>query len=362
MIYWLASPLSSLFSWCNVLRYLTVRSFGALLTALFLSLFWGDFVIRWLKSHQGKGQPIRTDGPATHLTKIGTPTMGGVLILGTTLIGTLLWSDVSNPYVLIALFVMLAFGAIGLYDDWIKLSTGRSNGLKSRWKFALQCIFSVMTTFLILKLTPPELRQRIPLPFCKTLCLHLGAFYFLWGILVIAGSSNAVNLTDGLDGLAIMPSIYVAGTFALISYLVGHAHFSNYLYIHYIPKAGELMVFLSALVGGSLGFLWFNAPPARIFMGDTGSLSMGAVLGSIAMMTHHEFVLSIAGGLFVVEAVSVMLQVAAFRWGHGKRIFLMAPIHHHFEKLGWPEPTITIRFWIISIVLALIGLSTLKFR
>lgn len=362
MIYWLAAPLSSIFSWCNVLRYLTVRSFGALLTALFLSLLLGDRVIRWLKGHQGTGQPIRQDGPSTHLSKTGTPTMGGVLILGTTLVGTLCWCDLTNPFVMISLFVMSSFGAIGLYDDWLKLSTGLSNGMKSRWKFSLQCCCSLVTTFFILQFTPEEVFQRVPIPFCKTLMLSLGAAYFLWGVLVIAGASNAVNLTDGLDGLAIMPSIYVAGTFALISYLVGHAQFSNYLYIHYIPKAGELMVFLSALVGGSLGFLWFNAPPARIFMGDTGSLSIGAVLGSVAMMTHHEFVLSIAGGLFVVEAVSVMLQVTAFRWGHGKRIFLMAPIHHHFEKLGWPEPTITIRFWIVSIVLALIGLSTLKFR
>lgn len=362
MLFALSGPLSSLFSWCNVFRYLTVRSFGALLTALILSLLLGDRFIRWLKLHQGAGQPIRSDGPETHRAKAGTPTMGGLLILGTTTVGVLLWGDMTNPFVLLSLFVMLAFGAVGAYDDWIKLSTGKSIGLPSRWKFLLQAGLSLFTTYVILRLTPDELRHRIPLPFLKNTFLDLGWLYYAWGICVVAGASNAVNLTDGLDGLAIMPSIYVAGTFALISYLVGHLQFSNYLYIPYIPNAGEVMVFLSALVGGSLGFLWFNAPPAKIFMGDTGSLSIGAVLGGIAMMVHHEFVLLIAGGLFVFEAISVMIQVAGYRLGHGKRVFLMAPIHHHFEKKGWPETTVTIRFWIVSFVLALISLSTLKFR
>lgn len=362
MIYALANPLSTLFTSCNVLKYLTVRSFGALLTSLFLSLWLGDRVISWLKERQGSGQPIRAEGPQQHLAKKGTPTMGGLLILGTTLAGVLLWSDLTNPFVHLSLLVMLSFGAIGGYDDWIKLSTGRSNGLRSRWKMVLQSGLSILATVLILRLTPPELAQKVTIPFFKHITVSLGYIYFLWGICVIAGSSNAVNLTDGLDGLAIMPSIYVAGTFALISYLVGHAQFSHYLYIPYIPKTGELMIFLSALVGGSLGFLWFNAPPAKIFMGDTGSLSIGAVLGAIAMMTHHELVLFIAGGLFVAETVSVMIQVVVFRLGHGRRVFLMAPIHHHFEKKGWPESTVTIRFWILSLVLALIGLSTLKLR
>lgn len=288
--------------------------------------------------------------------------MGGVLILGATLVSALLWCDLLNPFVHLAVFVMLAFGAIGAYDDWKKLSEGRSAGLPARWKFLLQGGVALIVTALILRLTPPELYAQITIPFFKNLLVPLGWGYFLWGILVIAGTSNAVNLTDGLDGLAIMPSIYVAGSFALISYLVGHVQFSNYLYIHHIPQAGELTVFLAALVGGSLGFLWFNAPPAKVFMGDTGSLSMGAVLGSIAMMTHHELVLAISGGLFVIETLSVIIQVSVFRLSHGKRVFLMTPIHHHFEKKGWPESTVTIRFWILSLVLALIGLTTLKLR
>lgn len=362
MFYALAAPLSSLYSGFNIFRYLTVRSFGALLTALSLSLLFGEKVIRWLKRHQGSGQPIRADGPQQHLAKKGTPTMGGLLILGTTLAGVLLWGDLRNPFIHLSLAVMISFGLIGAYDDWIKLSTGRPNGLKSRWKMVLQSGLAVMTTLFVVRLTPSDLAMQITLPFFKNVTISLGLLYYLWGLCVIAGTSNAVNLTDGLDGLAIMPSIYVAGTFALISYLVGHAQFSHYLYIPFIPGTGELMVFLSALVGGSLGFLWFNAPPAKIFMGDTGSLSVGAVLGAIAMMVHHELILCIAGGLFVVEAVSVIIQVAVFRLGHGRRIFLMAPIHHHFEKKGWPESTVTIRFWILSLVLALIGLSTLKLR
>lgn len=362
MFYTILFPLSSFCSWFNVFKYLTVRSVGALLTALFIGLLWGAPFIRFLKKKQRNGQPIRLDGPKSHLAKTGTPTMGGILILGSTLASVLLWSDLFNPFNLLSIFIMLTFGAIGAYDDWIKLSTGQSNGLKSRWKFSVQVFLSLIITAIILKLTPIELYKSITIPFFKNFTIYLGEFYFIWGICVIAGTSNAVNLTDGLDGLAIMPSIYVAGSFALISYLVGHIQFSNYLYIYYIPQVGELTVFLAALVGGSLGFLWFNAPPAKIFMGDTGSLSIGAILGSIAMMTHHELVLCIVGGLFVIESISVILQVLVFKLGHGKRIFLMAPIHHHFEKKGWPESTITIRFWIISIILALIGLCTLKLR
>lgn len=362
MFYNLFYPLAAHCSLFHVFKYLTVRSVGALLTALLLSLLWGGPLIRTLHQRQKKGQPIRTDGPQTHLAKAGTPTMGGVLILGTTLASSLLWCDLANPFVGLSLLMMLAFGGIGAYDDWKKLSTGKTAGLPARWKFLLQGGAALIVTAGILHLTPPELYGRISIPFFKNLLVPLGAAYFAWGVLVIAGASNAVNLTDGLDGLAIMPSIYVAGSFALISYLVGHAQFSNYLYIHFIPGAGELTVFLAALVGGSLGFLWFNAPPAKVFMGDTGSLSIGAVLGTVSMMVHHELVLCITGGLFVLETLSVIIQILFFRITHGRRIFLMTPIHHHFEKKGWPESVITIRFWILSLVLALIGLTTLKLR
>lgn len=362
MFYNLLYPLTAHCSLFHIFKYLTVRSVGALLTALFVSLLFGGPFIRFLRKQQKNGQPIRTDGPQTHLAKAGTPTMGGVLILGATLVSSLLWCDLSNSFVGLSLFVMLAFGGIGAYDDWKKLSTGKTAGLRARWKFLLQGGMALIVTAGILHLTPPELYERVSIPFCKNFLVSLGSAYFAWGILVIAGTSNAVNLTDGLDGLAIMPSIYVGGSFALISYLVGNAQFSNYLYIHYVPGAGELTVFLAALVGGSLGFLWFNAPPAKVFMGDTGSLSIGAVLGTISMMVHHELVLCIAGGLFVIETLSVILQVLFFRMTHGRRIFLMTPIHHHFEKKGWPESVITIRFWILSLVLALVALTTLKLR
>ncbi|MDR1597503.1 MAG: phospho-N-acetylmuramoyl-pentapeptide-transferase [Holosporales bacterium] len=319
-------------------------------------------IIRFLKKKQKQGQPIRTCGPETHASKSGTTTMGGLIILGATITSALLWCDLKNEYVWLSIFVLLSFGTIGAYDDWRKLATGKADGLKARWKFLSQALCSLVVVGAVSKLTPTELYLGVTIPFFKNLVVYLGWAYFIWGIVVIAGTSNAVNLTDGLDGLAIMPAIYVAGSFAFISYLVGHAKFANYLYIHSVPGVGELTVFLAALVGGSLGFLWYNAPPAKIFMGDTGSLSIGAVLGAVSLMTHHELVLSIVGGLFVVETVSVILQVLFFKFGHGKRIFLMAPIHHHFEKKGWAESTITIRFWILSFVLALIGLSTLKLR
>lgn len=362
MFYNFLYSLTNYYSPFHVFKYLSVRSVGALLTALFLSLLCGGPFIRALRRRQKNGQPIRESGPQTHFAKAGTPTMGGVLILGSTLVASLLWCDLTNPFVWLSLFVMMAFGGIGAYDDWKKLSTGKSDGLRARWKFLLQGGAALIVTVAILQLTPPELHARVSIPFFKNLLVPLGFAYFAWGILVIAGASNAVNLTDGLDGLAIMPSIYVAGSFALISYLVGHAQFSNYLYIHYVPGVGELTVFLAALVGGGLGFLWFNAPPAKVFMGDTGSLSIGAVLGAVSMMVHHELVLCIAGGLFVIETLSVIIQVLFFRLTHGRRIFLMTPIHHHFEKKGWPESVITIRFWILSLVLALIALTTLKLR
>jgi phospho-N-acetylmuramoyl-pentapeptide-transferase len=362
MFYTFLVPLSASYPVFNVFKYLSVRSVGALLTALLIGLFTGMPLIRFLKSKEKKGQPIRLDGPASHLAKTGTTTMGGILILGSTIASVLLWCDLKNGFISLSLAVFIAFGIIGAYDDWIKLTTRRPDGMKARWKLFFQSVVSLATAWIVSKMTPPELYLGVTIPFFKNLVIYLGWGYFLWSICVIAGTSNAVNLTDGLDGLAIMPAIYVAGSLAFISYLVGNAKFSNYLYIHSIPKAGELTVFLAALVGGSLAFLWYNAPPAKVFMGDTGSLSIGGILGAVAMMVHHELVLSIVGGLFVIEAVSVILQVLVFRLGHGRRIFLMAPIHHHFEQKGWAEPTITIRFWILSFILALIGLSTLKLR
>jgi phospho-N-acetylmuramoyl-pentapeptide-transferase len=363
MFYNLLYPLSNYFQWFNVFKYLTVRTSGAILTSLFIVLFFGSAVINFLKKKQKNGQPIREYGPQSHFSKAGTPTMGGILILSSTLFSVFLWADLTNFFILLASFVLISFGCIGAYDDWKKLSTGKSNGMKSRWKFATQSLISIIVTFCILKLTPSELYCKVTIPFFKNLVIYIGFIYFIWGICVITGTSNAVNLTDGLDGLAIVPVIYVSVSFLLISYLVGHANFSKYLYVHYVPNVGELTVFLGAMIGGCLGFLWFNAPPAKIFMGDSGSLSIGAVLGSVAMMVHQELVLCIVGGLFVLEAVSVILQVFVFKFTKGKkRLFLMAPIHHHFEKKGWPESTITIRFWIIATILALLGLTTLKLR
>lgn len=361
MFYNILYPLSAHFPWFNIFKYLTIRTAGALLTSLILCLIFGQPFIKYLKTKQKKGQPIRNDGPATHFAKSGTPTMGGLLILGSTILSVLLWSDMTNKFILLSVFVLIAFGLIGWLDDWKKLSRMNSKGIQAKTKFSLQVMFAMVTIFFITKLSPSELYLGVTVPLFKDCVIYLGLFYFIWGICVITGTSNAVNLTDGLDGLAIVPSIFVAATFVVISYLVGHAYFSHYLYIHHVPNAGELTVFLGAMIGGGLGFLWFNAPPAKIFMGDTGSLSIGATLGSIALMTHHEMVLCIVGGLFVIEAVSVILQVISFKiWK--KRIFLMAPIHHHFEKKGWAESTITIRFWIISAILALVGLSTLKLR
>ncbi|MDR1907311.1 MAG: phospho-N-acetylmuramoyl-pentapeptide-transferase, partial [Holosporales bacterium] len=271
MFYTFLYPLSPVCSFFNVFKYLSVRSIGALLTALLIGLLCGMPVINFLKKKQKNGQPIRSDGPESHLAKSGTTTMGGLLILGSTIISVLLWCDLKNAFIWLSIFVLLTFGAIGAYDDWLKLSTGKSNGLKAKWKLLAQVVSSLVVVAVISKLTPPELYLSVTIPFFKNLVIYFGWAYFIWGVFVIAGASNAVNLTDGLDGLAIMPAIYVAGSFAFISYLVGNAKFANYLYIHSIPQAGELTVFLAALVGGSLGFLWFNAPPAKIFMGDTGS-------------------------------------------------------------------------------------------
>ena len=355
-------PFADQFQPFNLFRYLTFRTGGAIMTALFLSLLCGPAFIRWLKSHQAEGQPIRSDGPESHiLTKAGTPTMGGLLILGIFVLTTLLWVPLSNVYLWPVLIVAVGFGGIGAIDDWLKLKKRSSAGLRSYQKLILQVAISLISIIWLVELSPEELRYGIALPFLKDTLLYLAYFYIPFALVVIVGASNAVNLTDGLDGLAIVPVMIAASVFALIAYLSGNLNFANYLQINYIAGTGELAVVCGALIGAGLGFLWFNAPPAKVFMGDTGSLALGGTLGVISVATRHELVLAITGGLFVLETVSVILQVASFKLT-GKRIFLMAPLHHHFEKKGWAEPTIVIRFWIISVILALIALSTLKLR
>ena len=333
-----------------------------MLTSLILALMFGDAFIRWLRSHQAEGQPIRSDGPESHiLTKAGTPTMGGLLILACFILATLLWVPLKNPYLWPVLLVAASYGAIGAVDDWLKLKKRSSDGMSGRQKLLFQIVAAFLASLILIQLSPEALRYGVALPFVKDTLLYLGIFYVPFAILVIVGASNAVNLTDGLDGLAIVPVMIVATCFALIAYLSGNINFSNYLQIHYVPGTGDLATLCGALIGAGLGFLWFNAPPAKVFMGDTGSLALGGALGAVSVATRHELVLAIAGGLFVVETVSVILQVASFKLT-GKRIFLMAPLHHHFEKKGWAESTIVIRFWIISVILALISLSTLKLR
>ena len=355
-------PLAGEYQIFNLFRYITFRSGGAMLTSLILALMFGDAFIRWLKSHQAEGQPIRSDGPESHiLTKAGTPTMGGLLILACFILATLLWVPLKNPYLWPVLLVAASYGAIGAVDDWVKLKKRSSDGMSGRQKLLFQVVAAFLASLILIQLSPEALRYGVALPFVKDTLLYLGIFYVPFAILVIVGASNAVNLTDGLDGLAIVPVMIVATCFALIAYLSGNINFSNYLQIHYVPGTGDLATLCGALIGAGLGFLWFNAPPAKVFMGDTGSLALGGALGAVSVATRHELVLAIAGGLFVVETVSVILQVASFKLT-GKRIFLMAPLHHHFEKKGWAESTIVIRFWIISVILALISLSTLKLR
>ena len=361
MFYNLLVPLADSFAPFNVFRYITFRSGGAVMTALLIAFLFGETVIGWLKSKQPE-PPIRADTPERHaLTKKGTPTMGGVLILLSLGISTMLWADLRNGYVWAVLTVTLGFGAVGFYDDYLKLTKKNSKGLAGRWKLVFQTLISLLATAWIVHLTREPLSTQVAVPFFKDLLLDFGLFFFPFAIFVMVGSSNAVNLTDGLDGLAIVPVMIAAGCFAAFAYVAGNAIFANYLLIHHVPGAGELAVVCAAIVGASLGFLWFNAPPAMVFMGDTGSLSMGGALGAVAVVTKNEFTLAIVGGLFVVEAVSVIVQVASFKLT-GKRIFLMAPLHHHFEKMGWAEPTIVIRFWIIASILALAGLATLKLR
>ena len=359
MFYNLIYPLTDVFSPLNLLRYLTFRSIAAFLTALILSFLIGGGLIRWLRSKQAQGQPIRTDGPQTHLAKKGTPTMGGLLILITLTIATLLWADLTNRYVWSVLGVTLAFGAVGFWDDFLKVTKRNPKGVPGKIKLAISIVASAVATYFIAQGSPLPLRYMMAVPFFKDVLLPLGLVGFVaFGVLVMVGASNAVNLTDGLDGLAIGPVIMASTVFGLIAYVVGNTILTNYLYIPHVPRSGELSVMLAALIGAGLGFLWFNAPPAMVFMGDTGSLAIGGALGAVAVVTKHEIVLAIVGGLFVLETVSVIVQVLSYKWT-GRRVFRMAPLHHHFEQKGWAEPTIVFRFWIIEAILAMAGLATL---
>jgi phospho-N-acetylmuramoyl-pentapeptide-transferase len=362
MLYHLLYPLADEFTVFNLFRYLTFRSGGAVLTALVICFAFGNRIIDWLRAKQGKGQPIRDDGPQRHLlTKKGTPTMGGFMVLLAVAAGTLLWADLTNRYVWAVLLVTIGFGAVGFADDYLKVSKYSPKGVPGKLKLALQVLISGAAALWIIAITRSPLDTSLAVPFFKDVLLDLGWLMLPFAALVMVGASNAVNLTDGLDGLAIVPVMIASASFALIAYLVGNAVFSNYLQIQHVPGSGELAVFCSALVGAGLGFLWFNAPPAMVFMGDTGSLSLGGALGAISVVTKHELVLAIIGGLFVLETVSVIVQVLSFKLT-GRRVFRMAPLHHHFEQKGWAEQTIVIRFWIIAVILALAGLSTLKLR
>jgi phospho-N-acetylmuramoyl-pentapeptide-transferase len=346
----------------NVFRYITFRTAGATVTALLFVFLFGPTIIAALRVRQGKGQPIRADGPQSHLlTKKGTPTMGGLMILSGLVVTTLLWANLANPHVWVVLFVTIGFGCIGLYDDYLKVSKATNSGYSGRARLAIEALVALIASFVLVKIGSPELSTTLTFPFFKELMLNLGWFFVPVAAFVIVGAGNAVNLTDGLDGLAIVPVMIAAASFALIAYLSGNAVLADYLQIHPVAGTGELAVVCGALIGAGLGFLWFNAPPAAIFMGDTGSLALGGLLGAVAVSTKQEIVLAIVGGLFVLEAVSVIVQVASFKLT-GKRVFKMAPIHHHFEALGWTEAQVVIRFWIVAVLLALIGLSTLKLR
>jgi phospho-N-acetylmuramoyl-pentapeptide-transferase len=362
MLYNLTRPFAEHVLLFNLFRYLTFRSGAACLTSLAVSFWLGPKLIRWLKRMQSQGQPIREDGPERHLLeKKGTPTMGGLLIIGTMTVSTLLWVDLRNTYVWAVLFITWGYGLLGFADDYLKVTKRNHKGVSGTLKLLVQMVVGLVTAMWLVALARPPLATVLLVPVFKDILIPLGVFFPVFAMLVMMGASNAVNLTDGLDGLAIVPTMITAAVFALIAYLVGNRIFAGYLELTYVPGVGELAVFLSALIGAGMGFLWFNAPPAAVFMGDIGSLSLGGALGAVAVATKHEIVLMIVGGLFVVETVSVIIQVFWYK-RTGTRVFLMAPLHHHFEKKGWAEPTIVIRFWIISMVLALIGLATLKIR
>jgi phospho-N-acetylmuramoyl-pentapeptide-transferase len=362
MLYHLFAGLADKFEPFNLFRYLTFRTAGAIVTALIISFICGRPLINWLRSVQREGQPIRIDGPETHLlTKKGTPTMGGALILLAITSSTLLWADLTNRYIWITVGVTIGFGAIGFLDDYRKLASRSHRGVPGKMRLLGEIGIAVLAVLGVMAITRMPLATGFAVPFFKAVLIPLGWLFLPVGVFVVAGASNAVNLTDGLDGLAIVPTMIAAGCFMLISYLVGNVVFSNYLQLLHVPGTGELSVFCGAMVGAALGFLWFNAPPAMVFMGDTGALSIGAALGIISVIDKQELVLAIIGGLFVLETVSVIVQVASFKLT-GKRVFRMAPLHHHFEKKGWAEPTVVIRFWIIASILAIAGLSTLKLR
>ena len=341
----------------NLVRYQTFRAGAALMTALFIGLVIGPRFIDMLRLRQGKGQPIRSDGPQSHLAKRGTPTMGGLMILIAMVLAVLLWMDLANPFVWACLAVTIGFGVIGFLDDYDKVTKQTHRGVPGRVRLLLEFVVAGIAAWIIVG----QINTHLYVPFTSERYIPLGPFYYAFAALVMVGAGNAVNLTDGLDGLATMPVIIASGTFALIAYLAGRVDFAHYLGIPHVPGAGELAIICAGIMGAGLAFLWFNAPPAAVFMGDTGSLALGGALGAIAVSAHHEIVLAIVGGLFVLEAASVIIQVLFFK-RTGRRVFRMAPIHHHFEQMGWSEPTVVIRFWIISIVLALIGLSTLKLR
>ena len=361
MLYWLSS-FSDVIGPLNVLRYITFRTGGAMITALVFVFLFGPAIIDHLRLRQGKGQPIRTDGPQSHLiTKKGTPTMGGLMMLFGIVVSTFLWANPANRYVWIVLGVTVVFGAIGFYDDYLKVTKQTHAGFSGKIRFLIEALVAAVACYFIASLGRQPFATSLTFPFFKELVIPLGWFFVVFGSFIIVGAGNAVNLTDGLDGLATVPVIIVALSFGVISYLVGNSFFSEYLNVHYVAGTGELAVLCGAVIGAGLGFLWFNAPPASIFMGDTGSLALGGMIGAIAVATKHEIVLAVVGGLFVLEAVSVIVQVVSYKLT-GKRVFRMAPIHHHFEQLGWTEPQIVIRFWIVSVVLALAGLSTLKLR
>jgi phospho-N-acetylmuramoyl-pentapeptide-transferase len=345
----------------NLFKYITFRAGCAFLTALIFGFMFGLPLINLLRRKQGKGQPIRDDGPQSHFSKAGTPTMGGLLILSSLMVSTLLWARLDNPYVWIVLLVTLAFGVIGFADDFAKVTKQNTKGVSGRIRMGLGLVIAALATYAATSFHPPGLAGDLALPVFKNALFNLGYFFIPFGMFVIVGSANAVNLTDGLDGLAIMPVMIAGATLGVISYVVGNFNFAEYLGVHFVPGTGEILIFTAALFGAGLGFLWYNAPPAAVFMGDTGSLALGGALGAIAVCIKHEIVLAIVGGLFVVEALSVIIQVAYYKRTK-KRIFLMAPIHHHFEKRGWAEPQIVIRFWIISLILAMVGLATLKVR
>ena len=356
MLYWIAQHLGFA-GLLNLVRYQTVRTGGAIATALVIGLIIGPRFIGWLRVRQGKGQPIRADGPQTHLAKRGTPTMGGLMILTSLGLSILIWMDLSNPFVWACLFVTLGFGAIGFMDDYDKVTKASHAGISGRTRLLLEFIIAGVAATIIMQ----ENGSGLFLPFTNRMYIELWWFYPLFAAFTIVAFGNAVNLTDGLDGLATMPVIIASLAFMVIVYLAGNIKFADYLGIPHVPRAGELSIFCGAMIGAGLAFLWYNAPPAAVFMGDTGSLALGGALGTIAVTAHHEIVLGIIGGLFVVEAMSVIIQVFWYK-RTGRRIFRMAPIHHHFEQLGWSEPTVVIRFWIVAFVLALAGLATLKLR